>query len=65
MSGCNSYIVPIFEEDECGGEKKSTKCVTDPNVFIELGLPANSTQEEINKKLYEALMALKNQIENV
>jgi polyhydroxyalkanoate synthesis regulator phasin len=57
MSGCNSYIVPTFETDPCHGDKKSTKCVIDENAFIELNLPANSTQEAVNGAMYQALQA--------
>jgi hypothetical protein len=57
MSGCNSYVVPIIVPDPCDGDKKSTKCVIDENAFIELNLPANSTQEEINDAMYQALQA--------
>ena len=53
---CDSYIVPVYQEDECGGDKKSTKCVVDSNAFIELGLTANSTQEQINQALYQVLL---------
>ena len=57
MSGCNSYVVPIIVPDPCDGDKKSTKCVIDENAFIELNLPANSTQEAINGAMYQALQA--------
>ena len=57
MPGCQTHIVPTFENDPCLGDKKSTKCVLDENAFIELNLPANSTQEEINAALYQALQA--------
>ena len=57
MSGCQTHIVPTFENDPCLGDKKSTKCVLDENAFIELNLPANSTQEEINAALYQSLQA--------
>ena len=43
--------------DDCEGNKKSTKCVIHEGALVDLGLPENSTQEEINKKL---LLALKN-----
>jgi hypothetical protein len=57
MNGCNSYVVPIIVPDPCDGDKKSTKCVIDENAFIELNLPANSTQEAINGAMYQALQA--------
>lgn len=62
MTECGSYVVPVYQEDPCGGDKKSTKCVVDSNAFIELSLPANSTQEQINQALYQALLAQKTKI---
>jgi hypothetical protein len=57
MSGCSTYVVPTIVPDPCGGDKKSTKCVVDENAFIELNLPANSTQEVINGAMYQSLQA--------
>jgi hypothetical protein len=63
MGGCGSYIVPTQTDDLCGGDKKSTKCVVDANAFIELNLPVNSTQEQINQALYQVLLVQKTKID--
>ena len=64
-TSCNNYVVPIFEEDLCQGERKSASCVIDSSVYSEISLPANSTQQEINQALYLAFLNLKATTENL
>lgn len=53
---CNEYIVvPTLPNDECQGERIKTGCVYSPNAYTLLGLPVNSTQEQINNALVQAL----------
>jgi len=54
---CPTYIPVLQTEDPCGGNRISTKCIFDENAFIELGLPLNSTQEQINQALYQVVLA--------
>lgn len=60
---CQSEVVPIYQNDECNGERKSTTCIIDENTFTQLGLEENSTQEQINNALYVALISLKAQVD--
>lgn len=69
---CDTYIPLIQSQDECHGDRTNAKCVIDSNMYIELGLEENSSQEQINQALYTALLAqneiiedLQNQIENL
>lgn len=62
---CGSYVVPNLINDPCEGEKTPAECVIDSNVFLELGLQANSTQKEINQKLYATILAQKLKIEQL
>lgn len=64
-TNCTTEIVPIYQEDPCMGDKKSTKCVYDENMYTELGLEVNSTQEQINQALYIAFVALKAEINSL
>lgn len=53
---CNEYIViPTLPNDECQGERIKTGCVYSPNAYTLLELPENSTQEQINNALVQAL----------
>lgn len=56
---CENYIVPIFQTDECLGDKKPASCVIDSSVYSELSLPANSSQQQINQALYLSAIASK------
>jgi len=62
---CNNYIVPVFEEDVCLGETKPATCVIDSSLYSELGLEANSSQQEINQALYLAFINLKTLTDNL
>ena len=62
---CKSEIVPIFEEDICGGDKKNNQCVIDTNSYLELGLNANSTQQQFNQALYTAFISLKVRVDEI
>jgi hypothetical protein len=53
---------PVLDTDPCNGERVSAGCVVDPNLYSDLGLPINSTQQQINQALYLALKNLQNQI---
>lgn len=59
MIPCNNFIVPIFEADECLGERKPASCVIDSSIYTELSLPTNSSQQEINQALYLSAIASK------
>lgn len=56
---CKVEIVPIYEEDPCGGEKIDTRCITEKSAFLDLGIESNSNQQEINQAVYNALQASK------
>lgn len=56
---CNNYVVPIFEADECLGDRKPASCVIDSSVYSELSLSANSSQQQINQALYLSAIASK------
>lgn len=62
---CQTFINPVYQEDQCGGEKTNNQCVIDTNTYIQLGLNANSTQQEINQALYTALVTLKNKVDDL
>lgn len=66
MLTCNNGInIPILDTDPCNGDRTPAQCVIDPTVYAELGLSANSTQQQINQALYLALLNLRAQIENL
>jgi hypothetical protein len=56
---CTTYIIPTILPDDCGGERKDAKCIIDENVYIDLGIEANSSQQDINQSVYNALQASK------
>ena len=56
---CNNYIVPLFQTDECIGERKPASCVIDSSIYTELGLEADATQQQINQALYLSAIASK------
>jgi len=62
---CDSYIVPTLVQDECDGKRINAKCVVDVSAYIELGLTANSSQEDINQALYTVVLAQKALIEDL
>jgi hypothetical protein len=62
---CESHIVPILVQDECGGKRTNAKCVIDVSAYPELGLSANSSQEDINQALYTVVLAQKELIEDL
>ena len=60
---CNQGIViPELSTDPCGGERVKAECVIDSNLYSDLSLPANATQQQINQALYLAFRNLYNQI---
>lgn len=64
MINCNNGInIPQLTTDPCNGKTISTSCTIDPNMFSELGLNENSTQEQINQALYLAFLDFKARIE--
>lgn len=57
---CNDGVtIPTLQEDPCNGKTINAKCVIDSNIYEDLELDANSTQEEINQALYQAFVNLK------
>lgn len=62
---CHTHIEPTYESDPCGGERTNAKCVIDESTYTELGLEANSTQQQINQALYLAFLNLKATVENL
>jgi len=62
---CNNYVVPLFEIDECNGERKSASCVFDSSIYTELGLSENASQQEINQAIYLAFLNLKATTEDI
>lgn len=62
---CNNYIVPLFQTDECLGDRKPASCIIDSSIYTELGLEENSTQQQINQALYLAFLNLKTITENL
>lgn len=63
---CQSGItIPPLETDFCNGDRKSTKCIYDENIYSELGLETNSTQEEFNIAIYTAFLQQKALIEDL
>lgn len=64
-SNCDTGIViPSLSQDPCHGDRTPAQCVIDSNLYSELGLSVNATQQQINNALYLAFLNLKNQIEN-
>lgn len=56
---CKTEITPIYTEDICGGEIKDVNCIVDSSTYLDLSLPANSKQGDINQAVYNALQASK------
>lgn len=57
---CNNYIVPVFQEDECLGERVKAQCVVDSSTYSELSIPTvPATQQQINQAIYNAYISLK------
>jgi hypothetical protein len=57
---CNQGIaIPDLSTDPCGGERIKAECVVDSNLYNDLGLSANATQQQINNALYLAFKNLK------
>lgn len=55
---CNNFVQVVQNEDPCRGKVTSAKCVVDSNLYAELNLEANSTQQQINQALYLAFISL-------
>lgn len=60
MTDCNlTTNTPLNQgEDPCNGQYKSTKCVREENPLTELGVAANSTQQEVNQAIQNAIFSL-------
>lgn len=60
MENCNlTTNTPLNQgEDPCNGQYKSTECVRESNALTELGISANSTQQEINQAIQNAIFNL-------
>lgn len=57
---CNQGItIPQLSTDPCGGERIKAECVIDSNLYSDLGLSVNATQQQINQALYLAYKNLK------
>lgn len=63
--GNGNITIPTLETDPCGGKTTSNKCIIDSNIYSELGLSANSTQEEFNIAIYTAFLQQKALIEDL
>lgn len=60
MIPCNNGVtIPTLEIDECLGSTKPAACIIDSNLYAELGLEIDSTQQEINQAMYLAFLNLK------
>ena len=62
---CQNYTPVVQSEDPCNGQTTNAQCVLDSTVYTELGLEANSSQQEVNQALYLALQSQKTIIENL
>lgn len=57
MENCyNGISIPTPVTEPCNGEYKSTDCILAPNALTYLGLPASSSQSEINAAIQASLM---------
>lgn len=66
MSNCyEGVVVPTPIEEPCGNSYMSTDCVTSPNQFLYLDLPAGSTQTAINTNLVLALQTANSLIQDL
>ena len=59
---CDTHIVPIFQTDPCNGETKPAQCIIDSSLYSELGLEANSNQQQINQAMYTAFVNLNSKL---
>lgn len=58
METCYSGIaIPTPESEPCNGDYKSTDCVLSPDALTYLGLPANTSQSDINAAVQASLIA--------
>lgn len=58
MEDCyNGIAIPNRIVEECNGDYKSTDCILSPNALAYLGLPANSSQADINTAIEASLLA--------
>ena len=51
---CNTYVQVVQNADPCNGESKPSSCIIETNTYPELGISANSSQQQINNALYLA-----------
>ena len=66
MIPCNNGVtIPTLETDLCNGSTKSSACIIDSNLYSELSLSEDSTQQQINQALYLAFLNLKATTENL
>lgn len=52
---CSTTVTPQLENDFCNGERISSKCVISVKALTYLGLPINSTLEDIIDSLIQSL----------
>lgn len=66
MNDCYEGVaVPTPIEEPCGNVYISTDCVTSPNQFLYLDLPAGSSQTAINTNLVLALQTANGLIQDL
>lgn len=58
-------VVPDLIQDPCGGENIKASCVRDSNLYTDLSLEANASQQDINQALYLAFKNLKQIVDNL
>lgn len=58
-------VIPPLVEDPCDGERVPANCVVDSNLYSDLGLSENATQQQINNALYLAFKNLQAQLNNL
>lgn len=66
MNDCyEGVVVPTPIEEPCGNSYMLTDCVTIPNQFLYLDLPAGSSQTLVNTNLVLALQTANQQIQDL
>lgn len=58
-TGCQTYVDIVQNSDPCEGKRTDVKCITDTNIYAELGLETNSSQEDFNQAIYTAFVQMK------
>lgn len=65
MGQCTPTVVPILVEDPCQGNKSSTKCVISIKALTYLGLPPNSTLEDIIDAILLSLADVRTRVDTL